>query len=223
MEVAGRELGRCSFPPGSDWLAPEPATGSPPGPSQRKRWARLTQGAAPASPEEVVSAWPGNVPAPLTTFVGRSREMTEVMTLLAASRLVTLTGVAGIGKTRLALQLAPHLAQRYPDYQLIFVVASEEDPAYGYLKELLRESPYITCGDTPEELARNAGIDAATFAQTLRDWNALLAQVSPERISCSRCASGRCARAEWESASAVPGIVRPGEPVVVSPGVVQRL
>ncbi len=38
------------------------------------------------------------------------------------------------------LNVSAFLAQRYPDYQLIFVVASEEDPAYGYLKEALRAS-----------------------------------------------------------------------------------
>ena len=44
----------------------------------------------------------GNLPVELTGFVGRRRELGEVKRLLGASRLVTLTGVGGIGKTRLA-------------------------------------------------------------------------------------------------------------------------
>jgi predicted ATPase/class 3 adenylate cyclase len=47
-----------------------------------------------------------NLPAPLTSFVGRSRELAEIRALRRESRLVTLTGSGGAGKTRLALQLA---------------------------------------------------------------------------------------------------------------------
>ena len=46
-----------------------------------------------------------NLPAPLTSFVGRRRELDEVTNLLEQSRLLTLTGPAGTGKTRLALQI----------------------------------------------------------------------------------------------------------------------
>jgi len=48
----------------------------------------------------------GNLPAELTSFVGRRGELAEVRRLLAGSRLVTLTGVGGVGKTRLALRAA---------------------------------------------------------------------------------------------------------------------
>ena len=48
----------------------------------------------------------GNLPMPLTTFVGRERELAELRSLFrAGKRLVTLVGIGGIGKTRLALQL----------------------------------------------------------------------------------------------------------------------
>ena len=50
-----------------------------------------------------------NLPAPLSTFIGREREIVEVKQLLAAHRLVTLTGPGGSGKTRLALQVANEL------------------------------------------------------------------------------------------------------------------
>jgi predicted ATPase/DNA-binding CsgD family transcriptional regulator len=48
----------------------------------------------------------GNLPQELTSFVGRRRELAEVKSLLAGSRLVTLVGMGGVGKTRLALQVA---------------------------------------------------------------------------------------------------------------------
>ncbi|MFC4909805.1 ATP-binding protein [Actinomadura gamaensis] len=48
----------------------------------------------------------GNLPAEVTRFIGRRRELAEARRVLARSRLVTLTGVGGVGKTRLALRLA---------------------------------------------------------------------------------------------------------------------
>lgn len=51
-----------------------------------------------------------NLPIPLTSFIGREEEIAQVKRLLAASRLVTLTGVGGSGKTRLALQVATELS-----------------------------------------------------------------------------------------------------------------
>ncbi len=52
---------------------------------------------------------PNNLPVPLSSFVGREREVAEVKRLLATSRLLTLTGTGGCGKTRLALQVAADL------------------------------------------------------------------------------------------------------------------
>ena len=56
----------------------------------------------------------GNLPAELTSFVGRRDELAEVRRLLAGSRLVTLTGVGGVGKTRLALRAAAELRGSFP-------------------------------------------------------------------------------------------------------------
>jgi transcriptional regulator with XRE-family HTH domain len=58
---------------------------------------------------------PPALPAPLTSFVGREREVAGVRRLLAASRLVTLTGVGGIGKTRLALAVARDVLEGAPE------------------------------------------------------------------------------------------------------------
>ena len=57
----------------------------------------------------------GNLPAELTSFVGRRGELAEVKRLLAGSRLVTLTGVGGVGKTRLALRAAAGMRRAFRD------------------------------------------------------------------------------------------------------------
>ena len=51
-----------------------------------------------------------NLPAPVSSFIGRETELAEVCALLGRSRLVTLTGAGGAGKTRLGLQVAAGLA-----------------------------------------------------------------------------------------------------------------
>ena len=57
---------------------------------------------------------PGNLPTWLTSFVGRRRELQEVAALLDAGRLLTLTGPGGIGKTRLALEVARRVRAQFP-------------------------------------------------------------------------------------------------------------
>jgi predicted ATPase/DNA-binding SARP family transcriptional activator len=57
---------------------------------------------------------PDNLPSPLTSFVGRAGELREIAALLAESRLVTLTGPGGIGKTRLAIEAGRQLRARFP-------------------------------------------------------------------------------------------------------------
>lgn len=54
-----------------------------------------------------------NLPAPLSSFVGREREMAAVAKLIGSARLVTLTGTAGVGKTRLAMEVALSVAGGY--------------------------------------------------------------------------------------------------------------
>ena len=57
----------------------------------------------------------GNLPTELTSFVGRRGELAEVKRLMAGSRLVTLTGIGGVGKTRLALRAAGGLRRAFRD------------------------------------------------------------------------------------------------------------
>jgi predicted ATPase/DNA-binding XRE family transcriptional regulator len=58
---------------------------------------------------------PNNLPAQLATFIGRARELSDVRALVESSRLVTLTGAGGSGKTRLGLQVAAGLLGRFGD------------------------------------------------------------------------------------------------------------
>jgi predicted ATPase len=68
------------------------------------------------APPDAVTARPTKLPVPRTRFVGREKERAALRALLAEPevRIVTLTGFGGIGKTRLALQVADELAGRFP-------------------------------------------------------------------------------------------------------------
>ena len=66
-------------------------------------------------PLRSLDAIPGNLPGQLTSFVGRDVEREAIADALLASRLVTLTGVGGVGKTRLAIQVALDVAPGFPD------------------------------------------------------------------------------------------------------------
>jgi len=70
-----------------------------------------------------------NVPIPLTSFIGREQELTEVASLLSNSRLVTLTGSGGVGKTRLAIQVVADVLELFPDGVWFLDLAPVSDPA----------------------------------------------------------------------------------------------
>lgn len=70
-----------------------------------------------------------NLPAQLTSFIGRAEEVEEVKALLKTSRLVVLTGPGGTGKTRLALQIAGELVPAYRDGVWLVELGSLHDPA----------------------------------------------------------------------------------------------
>ncbi len=65
-------------------------------------------------PLRSLDALPNNLPDQLTTFIGRKHELEEVTSLLDSTRLVTLTGAGGCGKTRLATQAAAEALERFP-------------------------------------------------------------------------------------------------------------
>ena len=70
----------------------------------------------------------GNLPLDLTSFVGRRREVAEVRRLLSVSRMVTLTGFGGVGKTRLAVRVATELERGHQDSAWFVDLAPLRDP-----------------------------------------------------------------------------------------------
>ena len=72
-------------------------------------------------------ATPNNLPAEVSSFVGREQQLAELRRLLHRSRLVTLTGPGGAGKTRLALRLATSLLDHYRDGVWLVELASVSD------------------------------------------------------------------------------------------------
>ena len=75
-----------------------------------------------------LDARPNNLPTQLTTFVGREHELAEALELLERSRLLTLTGPGGTGKTRLSLQVAAAAADRFPDGVWFVALEPVRDP-----------------------------------------------------------------------------------------------
>lgn len=70
----------------------------------------------------------GNLPAELTSFVGRKTEIAEVKQLLSTARLVTLVGSGGVGKTRLVLKVAGELRRAFADGAWVVELADIKDP-----------------------------------------------------------------------------------------------
>ncbi len=70
-----------------------------------------------------------NLPAPFTSFIGREREIAQVVELLGATRVLTLAGPGGAGKTRLAIRVAADLQHTFPDGVCFAALALVRDPA----------------------------------------------------------------------------------------------
>src|SRR6201987_5418253 len=69
-----------------------------------------------------------NLPYQLTSFVGREQEIAQLVELVTAHRLVTLTGAGGAGKTRLAIEVASRLIDAFPDGVWLVELAALSDP-----------------------------------------------------------------------------------------------
>jgi len=88
--------------------------------SQEEEWLQFARGLS-GLPGSSVASFEGqpltNLPTSLTSFIGRGKEQDEVIQLIEKNRLVTIAGVGGIGKTRLALQIGQKLLN---DFQMVF-------------------------------------------------------------------------------------------------------
>ena len=120
----------------------------------------LTQGERAKFPKPILN----NLPAPLTSFIGRARELRKLSTLLPVTRLITLTGAGGTGKTRLGLALATAAVDAYADGVWLAELAPLSDPAA--LPPLL-----LTILGLHEEASRPA---LTTLVNALRDKRLLL-------------------------------------------------
>ena len=80
-------------------------------------------------PLQSLNAIPNNLPIQVTSFVGRERELAELQRLLTTTRLLTLTGSGGTGKTRLSLQVAAEVLDNFKDGVWFVELAPLADPA----------------------------------------------------------------------------------------------
>ena len=80
-------------------------------------------------PLRALDTTPGNLPRAVTSFIGRESEVEEIEAAVRSHQLVTLTGVGGVGKTRLALEVGARLGDEFPDGAWVFELAAVADPA----------------------------------------------------------------------------------------------
>ena len=80
-------------------------------------------------PLRSLGSFAGNLPQQLSSFVGRDQLLVEVADLVRSNRLVTLSGVGGVGKTRLALEVGAEMADEFPDGVWLVELAPVGDPS----------------------------------------------------------------------------------------------
>lgn len=99
---------------------------------ERSQWMLFARGLSgfPTSPSDSSARQPlTNLPAPLTTFIGREKEQAGIIRLTKKHRLVTLTGPGGVGKTRLSIKVGEQVLGDYPNGIWLIELASLNDPA----------------------------------------------------------------------------------------------
>ena len=164
-----------ALPPGA-WAAPPLAqltaqaagpARPPPGPDASEGGPGLAQ-ATPGAGRLCLAP----LPAPGTPLIGRSAERAQVAAALAASRLVTLTGAGGTGKSRLALQTARDVGGGFADGAALIDLAPVRDPA------LLVTTVAQAVGLSP----RSSGTAEAELAEALRGRDVLLVLDNLEQL-----------------------------------------
>jgi non-specific serine/threonine protein kinase len=104
-----------------------------------------------APPAGVETGPPTNLPVALTSFVGREADLVHVRRLLDGARLVTLSGAGGVGKTRLALEVARAVRDRYPDGVWLADLAALADAALVPQAVAAAVHVPVTAGRVPAE------------------------------------------------------------------------
>ncbi|HET8643814.1 MAG TPA: BTAD domain-containing putative transcriptional regulator [Pseudonocardiaceae bacterium] len=172
--------------------------GVEPGTGLRKLEASILAGSAPphvpvpavAAHEAITASTCGAVPAPVTNLVGRRSDIAELTDLLGRRRLVTLTGVGGCGKTRLAIAVATEVAARHPDGVRFLDLSPVTDP------RLIPALAAAALG-VPED---PAGGPLAALVQCLRPLHCLLVLDNCEHLA------GSCAELVATLLRSCPGL-----------------
>jgi predicted ATPase/class 3 adenylate cyclase len=115
---------------------------------------------------------PNNLPIQATTFIGRAKEIRDGLRLLDGTRLLTLTGPGGTGKTRLSLQIAAEAGPQFPDGTFWVPLAPLSDP--DLVPSTIAHSLGVQVGGSESPLAR--------VAEHLRDKRMLLVLDNFEQI-----------------------------------------
>src|SRR5437879_4878036 len=165
----------------------------------------------------------GNLPAEVTSFVGRRRETSETRRLLAEARLVTLTGPGGVGKSRLALHVAARVRRGFPDGVWLVDLAALDEP------QLLAQTVLDTLGvrdasSRPASDALAAFLADRSLLLVLDNCEHLLDECAELAATLSRAAPGlrmlatsrEALRIEGEHALLVPPLPVPDAPPEVS-------
>ena len=98
------------------------------------------------APLRALDAFPGNLPLQVNSFIGREDDVSRVVAALNEARIVTLTGVGGVGKTRLALQSAAEALPKFRDGAWVAELASADnhETLLQVVAAALRVSPHPT-------------------------------------------------------------------------------
>jgi predicted ATPase/tetratricopeptide (TPR) repeat protein len=124
-------------------------------------------------PLRTLDVVPNNLARQLTPFLGRERELADIDALLDRSRIVTLVGAGGIGKTRISMQAAAEALDRFPDGAWLLEVAALTDP--GVI--------YSVLTSTMSELVASVGSSEAAILGALRARRCLLIFDNCEHIA----------------------------------------
>jgi predicted ATPase len=135
-----------------------------------------------------------NLPIPTTPFLGREKELSEVLDLLAEARLLTLTGPGGTGKTRLGAQAAAMVAEEYPDGvwwvplaplrdpQLVMTTASQALGAKNGLADHIADKSMLLLFDNFEQVVEAAN-DVAELLERCPRLDLLVTSREPLRLT----------------------------------------
>jgi predicted ATPase/class 3 adenylate cyclase len=98
-------------------------------PDPERLWQIVATGLQQNFPRlQSLSEIPNNLPMQLSSFIGREKEVEQVKKRLEKNRLVTLTGSGGVGKTRLSIQIATEILEKYPNGAWLIELAPVTDP-----------------------------------------------------------------------------------------------